>query len=725
MENSIKVQKRNGNVVEFDILKIQKAVFKAILDVNEYDTEKTLQEMQFCQDISDKVYDTIVKTQKEPIHIEKIQNIVEHKLMCSSRKDVAQSYIRYRQRREEERNQIENLDLRVSEIVTMKGNKVNENANKDANVWSTKRDLLAGVVAQDYAWRHIMPKNIADAHTKGILHWHDSDYSPMFSMFNCMLINFKGMLSDGFCIGNADIDTPKGINTATALVAQIVANVSSNIYGGTSFNRVDEVLEPYAQMTYDKHLAIAKECIEDETKQIAYAKKMTIKSIYDAMQSLEYELNTLYNSNGQTPFVTLGFGLGTSWLAKEIQKAILKVRIEGLGASHKTPVFPKLIYVLKRGLNLNPEDPNYDIKQLALQCSVKRMYPDIENYDQVVKRTGGFKFCMGCRSYLSEYLDENGNPVHDGRMNLGVVTLNLVRIALETQSKEEYMKLLAERLVLAEQALKFRIHTLDEVKAKNAPILYMHGATGHRLKADDYVKDIFKDGYASISLGYIGLHEVATRFYGVNWQHNREAKQFTLDVLKALHDKTVELKKETGYGFSVYATPSEGLCDRFCRIDKATFGEIEHITDKEYYTNSFHYDVAANITPFEKIDFEKEYIQYTPGGFISYAEFPSLRKNTKALETYWDYCYDRVPYVGCNSPLDKCFKCGYEGEYLATETGFTCPNCGNSDPTTSNCIRRVCGYLGDPLQRGLNNGKLHEVQARVKHMKDNTQVQNQ
>lgn len=348
------------------------------------------------------------------------------------------------------------------------------------------------------------------------------------------------------------------------------------------------------------------------------------------------------------------------------------------------------------------------------------MYPDIENYDRVVELTGGFKFCMGCRSFLGEYLDKDGNPVYDGRMNLGVVSLNLVHIALESNSLEEYREILKSRLELVGEALKFRIHTLDEVRAKNAPILYMHGATGHRLKAEDYVKDIFKDGYASISIGYIGLHEVALKFFGPHWQKNKEAKAFTVEILKALNDKAKALKEETDYGFSVYATPSEGLCDRFCRVDKAQFGEIEGITSKGYYTNSFHYDVEEPVTPFEKILFEKEYLPYTSGGYICYSEFPSLRKNTQALETYWDFCYKHVPYIGANSPIDKCFECGYEGEFTATDHGFTCPNCGNDDPTTSNCTRRVCGYLGDPLQRKPNEGKLKEMQHRVKHLEDET-----
>ena len=387
-----------------------------------------------------------------------------------------------------------------------------------------------------------------------------------------------------------------------------------------------------------------------------------------------------------------------------------------MGKSKKTAVFPKLVFTLRRGLNLNPNDPNYDIKQLALKCATKRMYPDILSYDKVVEITGDFKAPMGCRSFLGTHI-ENGDYVTDGRNNLGVISLNLPRIALESNgNKEIFFKKLQEKLSLCKEALLFRVHTLDEVQAKNAPILYMHGAIGKKLKADDYVADLFKNGRASVSLGYIGLHEVGTIFYGYDWQSNVEAKDFTLQIMEKMKTATEEWKNETGYGFSMYGTPSENLCNRFCKLDKEKFGKIKHITDKGYYTNSFHFDVDRNITPFEKIDFEKDYAQYSNGGYIHYCEFPSLINNPQGLESIWDYAYDRIGYFGTNTPIDKCYECKYEGEFKATEEGFECPNCGNNNPSTTSCIRRLCGYLGDVVSRKPNEGKLKEMQHREKHM---------
>lgn len=365
--------------------------------------------------------------------------------------------------------------------------------------------------------------------------------------------------------------------------------------------------------------------------------------------------------------------------------------MEGLGKSKKTAVFPKLVFTLKRGLNLEPNDPNYDIKQLAIECTTKRMYPDILSYDKIVEITGDFKAPMGCRSFLGSY-EENDEYITDGRNNLGVVSLNLPRIALESEgNKEKFFAILNNKLQLCKDALMFRIHTLDGVQAKNAPILYMHGAIGKRLKADDYVADLFKNGRASVSLGYIGLHEVAVYFYGYNWQEKTEAKEFTLDIMKKLKQHTDTWKEETSYAFSVYSTPSENLCNRFCKLDKEKFGEVRYITDKGYYTNSFHYDVDKKISPFEKIDFEKDYVQFTNGGFIHYCEFPSLINNPSGLEAIWDYAYDRIGYFGTNTPIDKCYECKYEGEFKATDEGFECPNCGNNNPITTSCIRRICG----------------------------------
>jgi anaerobic ribonucleoside-triphosphate reductase len=608
-----------------------------------------------------------------------------------------------------------NLDKKIEQLINLDEVVANENANKDGNVFNTQRDLLAGIVAKDYALRKMIPSHIADAHINGDIHWHDADYSPFFGIYNCMLIDFKGMFEKGFTIGNAEVEKPKSIKTAAALISQIVANVSSNMYGGTSFNRADEVLEPYAKLSYEKHLETAKEFIEDEQKQKNYAFKMTSKEIYDSMQSLEYEINTLYNSNGQTPFFTVNFGLGESWFAREIQKSMLKVRLNGLGKGNKTAVFPKLVFTLKRGLNLEKDDPNYDVKQLALVCTSKRMYPDILSYDKIVEITGSFKAPMGCRSFLNAYY-ENGEQVDDGRNNLGVVTINLPRIAIEANGdKEKFWSILNQRLQLTKEALMERIYSLDKTKAKNAPILYMHGATGKRLESEENVANIFKNNRTTVSVGYIGLHEVATAFYGNDWQDNKEAKDFTLDILKEFKGKVEKWRDETGYWFSVYATPSESLTDRFCRLDQKRFGNIKDITDKGYYTNSFHLDVRKEVSPFYKIDFEKEYAPLTAGGFIHYVEFPSLINNLKGLETVWDYAYNNVGYFGTNTPIDACYECDYKGEFHATEKGFECPNCGNHNPETTSVVRRLCGYLGSVISRKPIKGRVEEIKSRIKH----------
>ncbi|HCW98078.1 MAG TPA: anaerobic ribonucleoside-triphosphate reductase, partial [Pantoea sp.] len=363
----------------------------------------------------------------------------------------------------------------------------------------TQRDLLAGIVAKHYAQQQLLPRDVVQAHERGEIHYHDLDYSPFFPMFNCMLIDLKGMLTNGFKMGNAEIELPKSIATATAVTAQIIAQVASHIYGGTTINRIDEVLEPFVLLSMEKHRAIAAEWQIADVD--AYARARTEKECYDAFQSLEYEVNTLHTANGQTPFVTFGFGLGTSWAARLIQQSILRNRIAGLGKNHKTAVFPKLVFAIREGLNRRPGDINYDIKQLALECASKRMYPDILNYDQVVKVTGSFKTPMGCRSFLGVY-EENGVEIHDGRNNLGVISLNLPRIALEAQGDEaRFWALLDARLALAKRALMTRIARLEKTKARVAPILYMEGACGIRLNADDEVGPIFRNGRATLSLG--------------------------------------------------------------------------------------------------------------------------------------------------------------------------------------------------------------------------------
>ncbi|GAW98290.1 anaerobic ribonucleoside-triphosphate reductase [Secundilactobacillus mixtipabuli] len=710
---TLTVLKRDGRSVKFDTKKIERAIKRAAISV---DSELTAEDQHAIDDVVDAVLTEISSRFKENVKIYEIQSIVEHELMEHQQLDWAKAYINYRAQKDLKRNQATDINFTIQKLLHKDETVVNENANKDSNVFNTQRDLTAGTVARTMGLKMLPPK-VANAHLKGDIHWHDLDYQPYSPMTNCCLIDFKEMLNHGFKIGNAEVEPPHSIQTATAQMSQIIANVASSQYGGCSADRVDELLAPFALKNYDKHMVDAKKWIDGEDRQKAFAKQKTIKDIDDAMQALEYEINTLYSSQGQTPFTTLGFGLGTSWVEREIQKAILNVRIAGLGKEKRTAIFPKLVFTIKRGLNLKPEDPNYDIKELAVECATKRMYPDVLMYDKIVELTGSFKAPMGCRSFLQGWKDENGKEVNAGRMNLGVVTLNLPRIALESKGdKDKFWAILKERLGICKEALVFKVNRAKQATPQNAPILYEYGAFGKRLKPTDSVDELFKNRRATVSLGYIGLYEVGTVFYGPTWEHNPEAKQFTVDVVKKLYNSCKDWENQYGYHFSVYATPAESLTNTFCQADIKKFGRVKDVTDKEYYTNSFHYDVRKAPTPFEKIDFEKDYPPYSAGGFIHYCEYPNLKQNPKALEAVWDYAYDRIGYLGTNTPIDQCFKCGFKGEFKPTARGFECPKCGNTDPATCDVVKRTCGYLGNPNQRPMVHGRHVEIASRVKHM---------
>ena len=710
------VEKRDGRRVVFDVDKIDKALHKAadkVMDVTPL-VEKRLNAL------TERIVTEIHSRFPKGVKIYEIQNIVEHELLESKEYALAEEYITYRTQRDFERSKATDINFSIHKLLNKDQTVVNENANKDSDVFNTQRDLTAGIVGKSIGLQ-MLPKHVANAHQKGDIHYHDLDYSPYTPMTNCCLIDFKSMLENGFKIGNAEVESPKSIQTATAQISQIIANVASSQYGGCSADRIDEILAPYAEKNYKKHLKDAEEWVLPDKRE-DYAWKKTQKDIYDAMQSLEYEINTLFTSNGQTPFTSLGFGLGTNRFEREIQKAILNIRINGLGSEHRTAIFPKLIFTLKRGLNLEEGTPNYDIKQLALECATKRMYPDVLSYDKIVDLTGSFKVPMGCRSFLQGWKDENGVEVNSGRMNLGVVTVNLPRIALESEGDiNKFWEIFNERMNIAEDALVYRVERTKEATPANAPILYQYGAFGHRLGKEESVDQLFKNRRATVSLGYIGLYEVATVFFGNSWEHNPEAKEFTLAIIRDMKRRVEEWSDQYGYHFSIYSTPSESLTDRFCRLDTDKFGSIPDITDKEYYTNSFHYDVRKNPTPFEKLDFEKVYPEAgASGGFIHYCEYPVLQQNPKALEAVWDYAYDRVGYLGTNTPIDRCYKCDFEGDFEPTERGFACPNCGNSDPKTVDVVKRTCGYLGNPQARPMVNGRHKEIAARVKHMNGST-----
>ncbi|CAD6025344.1 NrdD anaerobic ribonucleotide reductase subunit [Klebsiella phage vB_KoM-MeTiny] len=705
----MKVEKRDGTIVDFDKEKIRNAVYKAGGTMTDEDSAIML------------VLRSQIRNGKA-MKISQIQELVEESLMKTN-PTVARAYIEYRHDRDIAREQNGKLFRDIKGLMTLSNKELtNENANKDSRVFPTKRDLLAGIVSKHMARNHILPKHIVAAHDSGDIHYHDLDYSPFTPYTNCCLVDLKGMLENGFRMGNADIEPPKSIGVATALMAQITAQIASHQYGGTTFANVDQVLAPYVEMTYNKHFKDAVWYGVPKSKQ--YAMEKTEKDVFDAFQSYEYEVNTLHTANGQTPFVTITFGMGTGWRERMIQKAILKNRIRGLGKKGITPVFPKLVMFMEKGINLNPEDRNYDIKKLALECASKRMYPDIISAANNRRITGSSipVSPMGCRSFLSVWNDEHGNEILDGRNNLGVVTINLPRIAIEAEAQEDedahdaFWRILDERLELCFEALMTRIDSLRGVKASVAPILYTEGAFGVRLKPDDEILELFKNGRSSISLGYIGLHETLMLFGSGQHPFDRIGSQnMGRLILEYLRAATEAWKKKTGFGFSLYSTPAESLCHRFCKLDYEKFGSIKGITDKGWYTNSFHLDVDRKVTPFEKIDYEADYHYIATAGHISYVEFPDMKNNLEALEKVWDYAMDKLDYFGTNLPVDKCFECGSDDEFKPTEDGFYCTHCGNHDPEKMSVTRRTCGYLGAPAVRGFNEGKNKEMMHRIKH----------
>ena len=649
----------------------------------------------------------------------------------------------------------ETIEQRLGGLFGGDETKTKENANKDARLFSTFRDLEAGEVSRYYALQQL-PERVSAAHVSGDIHFHDLDYTVPGGMFNCMLVDLPFILSrEDFPIGNTRVNRVRSVETATDLIPQIAAQVSVGQYGGQTYSKLDEVLEPYVMYTYRRELARA---LENATRvaaemgvagvepldksvallvasgerdrvaagvgqkiwdmSVAEAKKRTESIVYDSMEGVEYALNTV-QGNGQTPFVTISFGLSTSWAGRVVQKAILKVRINGYGAQSKTPVFPKLVYMLKEGVNMRAGDPNYDVKRLALYCASKRIYPDFQSVDNTVRDLGFNPTSMGCRSFLSYYENpETGEPVEYGRFNVGVVTLNLPRIAMQTESTSDFMRLLDARAGIVREALDWRFDQVREATASQSPIHYVTGAAGVAMSPSEKVGDLVEGGYATASMGYIGVYEAVARFYGGDWYGNREAVEFSVNIVRRLDELARSWKAENGRGYGVYGTPSESLCDRFARLDTRLFGEVENITSKGYYQNSFHVDVRKNMSPFEKWRVEAQYLPYTTGGAIDYVETETLLKNPDALESIVDAAVAAgVRYFGVNQPVSQCFECDYSGEFAADVRGFYCPDCGERDEEKISVVRRVCGYLGSFADRPVVEGKRKEIVARVKHLR--------
>ena len=763
--SKVLVEKRDGRVVDFDPINIISAVKSAFADL---DKQVGPEEEKLIRGFADQIEGEITERYNGPAKIEDIQNLVEHALIDAHLYDVARAYTNYRLDKDIQRAKATDVNEAVSRFINQDPTLIHENANKDANVYATQRDLLAGAVSKAAAF-NMLPPAVANAHMKGDIHFLDADYSPFTAQSNCSLPNFWDMLANGFTLGNAPMASPKSIAIAATQITQIMKDVASSQYGGQTANRADEHLAAYAKKDYEKFLEEARETIPDgmpvefarrqvenakanepaklhfgsreplpmdtpfhtdvdelEQEREILAKVRTRKSIYDAMQTMEYQINSNRVSNGQTPFVTVGFGLGTDWFAREVQRAILLNRIRGLGKDHHTAIFPKLVFTVRHGVNADPGDPNYDLKQLALECATKRMYPDVVFYENIVKITGSFKAPMGCRSFLQGWINpETGKDEEDGRMNLGVVSVNVPRIAIESHgSKERFWKLFNERMEVAHQALQFRIMRCKQATPVNAPTLFRFGAFG-RLGASGNVDTLFKNERATVSLGYIGLAEATAVFYGKDWIRDHgwdpQGKEFALSIVKRMSELCKQWSKAEGYHYSVYSTPAESLTDRFNRMDREKFGRIEGVTDHDFYTNSFHYPVWLQPTPMEKLNYEKDFPYFASGGFIYYCEYPCLQDNPKALEAVWDYAYNiGIGYLGTNTPIDHCFVCGFQGDFEPTDEGFKCPECGNCDPDKCNVTKRTCGYLGNPVQRPMVHGRHEEISHRVKHMSGET-----
>src|SRR5574344_225162 len=715
---NVLVIKRDGRKLPFDKEKIIIAIEKAM---NSY--TGIYEEGQALR-IANKIEDKAKELDKD-ITIHQIEEDVYYSLIEEGNLATAKAYESYRSVQEFKRK-MNTIDDDILGIL----NKTNidvmdENSNKDAKIVSTQRDLIAGEVSKDIARRKLIPADILLAHDTGAIHFHDMDYI-MQPMFNCCLIDLEDMLTNGTIVNGKKIDSPKSFQVACTVTTQIIAQVASGQYGGQTINGVDRILSPFVRRSYNKYLDQAlKEQVEiygiepDQAKAEQEAWKRTRKEIKDGIQTIQYQINTLMTTNGQAPFVTLFMYFEPTYkYAKEsalIQEEILRQRIQGIKNEadvYVTPAFPKIVYVLDEH-NVHPDSEYYYITKLAAECTAKRMYPDYVSAKKMKELYEGNVFGpMGCRSFLSPWKDKDGNYKFDGRFNMGVVSINLPQIAiLANHDEEEFFKILEKRLDLSKKALLLRYDLLKDASSDVSSIHWQHGAIA-RLDKGEKIRPYLENGYATISLGYIGLYEASILITGQS--HTKGGKDFALKLIKRLRQACDDWKKETGLGFALDGTPAESLTHRCASIDRARFGDIKDVTDKGYYTNSYHVDVREEISVFDKFDFESQFQKLSTGGMISYAEIPNMTNNIEAVETLIRYIYDHIMYGEFNTKSDYCHECGVDGEIIVNEDNeWECPNCGNKNKDKLTVIRRTCGYLGENFW---NEGRTKEIASRVLHI---------
>ena len=708
----MKIIKRDGRIVDYDRQKIAVAIEKANRDV-------TGKEKATKEEIKE-IIDYIESLGKKRILVEDVQDIIEEKLMDIGKHKLAKEYIVYRYNRALVRKSNTTDESILGLIRNENKELAEENSNKNTMLASTQRDYIAGEVSRDLTNRLLLPEKIVKAHQDGVLHFHDADYFVQ-PIFNCCLVNIGDMLDNGTVMNGKLIESPKSFQVACIVMTQIIAAVASNQYGGQSVDM--KHLGKYLRKSYNKY----KKQIEEKYK--GKLSGSTIEELVDArvrhelesgVQTIQYQINTLMTTNGQTPFVTLFLHLEENdpYIKENamIIEEILKQRIQGVKNDvgvYVTPAFPKLVYVLDENNCLKGGKYDY-LTRLAVKCSAKRMYPDYISAKKMRENYEGNVFSpMGCRSFLSPWKDDNGNYKFEGRFNQGVVSINLPQVAIIAEGNEEkFWKLLDERLELCKEALMCRHYALLGTLSDISPIHWQYGAIA-RLQKGEKIDKLLYGGYSTMSLGYIGIYEMTKLMKGVS-HTTPEGHDFALKVIKHLREATDKWKKETNIGFALYGTPAESLCYKFARVDKEKFGTIEDVTDKGYYTNSYHVDVREKIDAFEKLTFESEFQKISSGGAISYVEIPNMQHNLIALETAVKYIYDNIQYAEFNTKSDYCQVCGFDGEIIINDNNeWECPNCGNKDHSKMNVVRRTCGYLGENFW---NAGKTKEIKQRVLHM---------
>ena len=708
----MKIIKRDGRAVDYDRSKIVTAIEKANKEVKP-------KERANKEEIKG-IINYIEELDKKRMLVEDIQDIIEEKLMEIGKYELSKKYIVYRYTRALVRKQNTTDESILGLIRNENKELAEENSNKNTVLASTQRDYIAGEVSRDLTKRLLLPEKIVKADAEGILHFHDADYF-IQPIFNCCLINIGDMLDNGTVMNGKMIESPKSFQVACTVTTQIIAAVASNQYGGQSVDM--KHLGKYLRKSYEK---FKKEILEktkgeisnDIVEDLVQARlKAELKA---GVQTIQYQINTLMTTNGQSPFVTLFLHLEKEdpYIKENamIIEEVLRQRYEGIkneAGVYITPAFPKLVYVLDDHNCLKGGEYDY-LTRLAVKCSAKRMYPDYISAKKMRENYEGNVFSpMGCRSFLSPWKDENGNYKFEGRFNQGVVSINLPQIGIIADGDEDkFWKLLDERLELCFEALMCRHYALLGTTSDISPIHWRYGAIA-RLNQGEKIDKLLYGGYSSISLGYIGLYEVTKAMKGVS-HTTKEGHEFAVRVMRHLRETVDKWKEKTNIGFALYGTPAESLCYKFARIDKEKFGTIKDITDKGYYTNSYHVDVREKIDAFEKLSFESEFQNISSGGAISYVEIPNMQKNLDALENLVKFIYDNIQYAEFNTKSDYCHECGFDGEIIINDNNeWECPNCGNKNRSKLTVVRRTCGYLGENFW---NAGKTKEIKQRVMHL---------